>query len=197
MEAPAPAPKPLPPPRRRPRPKRSPRPPQPSPPSPPSPRSSPPAGPSPAPVEAPAPRRVAALSAVAGTLPAIRPVTGTPGGRGTRPGGGGRSSNQTALRIGQGDGRYTWTKPRRLSPARPAYPPDLRAQRVEGNVTVRVRLDASGRVLEASVVASDPPTVFDAAALASARAERFQPATRNGRPAPYTLTFTYRFRIED
>jgi TonB family protein len=64
-------------------------------------------------------------------------------------------------------------------------------------VLVTVSLDATGAVQQASVLRSSGHAEFDSAALNAARAERFAPATRDGKPVPYTLSYTYHFRIED
>lgn len=171
---------------------------------PPPPASAPPAlAPSPVasgaldPRPAAKPRRVGSLSSSSGGG-TLAGAFGSAGGRGA-PGaeGPGAGRNQASSRFGNGGAGSKWTKPERVSPLRPIYPPALRAQRLEGNVTVRVRIDAIGQVVDARIVAAAPADTFEAAALASARQERFRPATRDGRPAPYTLTFTYRFRIED
>lgn len=88
-------------------------------------------------------------------------------------------------------------KPKRLAFKQPAYPPTLRAQGIEGDVLVRVNLDPQGVVKAASVLRSGGHPAFDAAALAAARNERFSPALRDGKPIAYTLSYSYRFRIED
>jgi hypothetical protein len=38
---------------------------------------------------------------------------------------------------------------------------------------------------------------FNEAARQAALVEAFEPATRDGVPIPYSVTFTYRFRLED
>jgi protein TonB len=88
-------------------------------------------------------------------------------------------------------------KPRRLELKEPAYPATLRAQGIEGEVLVTVSIDALGVVQQAAVLRGSGHAEFDAAALSAARAERFAPATRDGTPVPFTLSYTYRFRIEE
>jgi protein TonB len=88
-------------------------------------------------------------------------------------------------------------KPQRRELREPAYPATLRAQGIEGDVLVTVSIDAQGSVQQASVLRGSGHAEFDAAALSAARAERFTPATRDGTPVPYTLSYTYHFRIED
>src|SRR5690606_23075550 len=74
-----------------------------------------------------------------------------------------RGRNRAATRI-PGDG-VKLVKPRRLGDVRPDYPPELRAQGIEGNVVVQVRLDRAGSVVEATVVSPAPYPEMNAAAL--------------------------------
>src|SRR5215472_16380617 len=71
----------------------------------------------------------------------------------------------------------------------PLYPINART---EGTVIVETRLDASGRVIEATTVRSVPP--FDSPALDAARGWTFRPATApNVAPSPYVyLVFVFR-----
>jgi periplasmic protein TonB len=102
---------------------------------------------------------------------------------------------RAASRIPTRDALFT--KPQRTSPQKPAYPSALRARNIEGDVTVKVDLDSGGAVLRATLVSSSGHEEFDRTALATARQERFRPASRDGQPVPFTLTYTYRFRISD
>jgi TonB family protein len=88
-------------------------------------------------------------------------------------------------------------KPRRLQQRQPPYPATLRAQGIEGSVLVSVSITVAGAVEQATVVRGSGHAEFDSAALNAARTERFAPATRDGKPVPYTLSYTYHFRIED
>lgn len=86
-------------------------------------------------------------------------------------------------------------KPKRSQRVEPDYPPQLRAQGIEANVVVQVQIDASGAVTKVDIIAPAPQAAFNDAARAAAMKEQFQPATRGGKPIPFTLSFTYRFRI--
>lgn len=85
------------------------------------------------------------------------------------------------------------TVPVLLDMPTPVYPEILRRAGIGGSVTVRLRVDAFGRVSEASILRSDNDG-FNEAALAAARGARFRPAERNGRavaaeavlPVPFT-----------
>jgi protein TonB len=84
---------------------------------------------------------------------------------------------------------------RRLSRVEPEYPPLLRQQGIEGDVTVRVYLTIAGAVERVELVRSAGDPAFDQAALAAAKRERFSPETHDGAPVNTALTYSYRFRI--
>jgi protein TonB len=88
-------------------------------------------------------------------------------------------------------------KPKRLKPNRPEFPPALKAQGIEGDVVVRVDIAASGQVTNVAILQSSGYPAFDEAAKRAAASERFAPAVRDGSPVPFTLSYSYRFRIED
>ena len=64
-----------------------------------------------------------------------------------------------------------------------------------GNLLVNI--DATGRVTSVKVLRPSPYPEFNEAARREALAEQFDPATRDGVPIPYTLSFTYHFRLKD
>ena len=79
------------------------------------------------------------------------------------------------------------------SPSRPpqfiggadlVYPAAARQAGVEGRVVVRYDVTASGIVTNAVVVASEPPGVFDEAALDAVRSWRFRPMVDRGEAVP-------------
>lgn len=83
-----------------------------------------------------------------------------------------------------------------ISAAGAVYPPDARAEGVEGYVVVGYDVDAEGRVVNARVVDSTPPGVFDESALAAVSRWRFQPP--GAEAAPVTgLTSRLDFTIDD
>ncbi|RMH42509.1 MAG: TonB family protein [Deltaproteobacteria bacterium] len=88
------------------------------------------------------------------------------------------------------------TKPPELLEAvAPEYPPEELAAGREAAVTVRIDIDATGRVTRVEVVDGAGPA-FDAAAVAAARRYRFSPAEFDGVPGPITVETTIRFTIE-
>ena len=62
----------------------------------------------------------------------------------------------------------------------PVYPADFRVKGVGGKVTVQYDVTPQGQVVNAQVVASEPPGLFDAAALEAVGSWRFRPRVRDG-----------------
>lgn len=95
-----------------------------------------------------------------------------------------------AAAIGMGPGK----DPQPTYETETAYPPELYEQKIEGDVDIGFDLDADGTPQDAHVIKSNPPQVFDAAALQSIRRWRFTPFIQNGQPVSssghhYTLEF--------
>ena len=61
----------------------------------------------------------------------------------------------------------------------PVYPADLRVKGVGGRVTVQYDVTPQGQVVNAQVVASEPPGLFDAAALEAVGSWCFRPRVRD------------------
>lgn len=79
----------------------------------------------------------------------------------------------------------------------PDYPVLARRMGREGRVIVRVLVDETGRVLEASVARSDRSNVaFDAAALESARNAVFKSALKYGMPVRMWCEIPIDFRLK-
>ena len=62
-----------------------------------------------------------------------------------------------------------------------AYPEAARSQGVEGVVRVRYDVDVTGTVVNARVVAAEPPGTFEQAALEFVLSWRFRPVEESGR----------------
>ena len=76
------------------------------------------------------------------------------------------------------------------------YPASAREQGIEGSVTVRYDVNIAGQVERASVVRSDPPGVFDQAALDAVRSWQFNPPVVDGvQQAARDLESTLTFRL--
>jgi periplasmic protein TonB len=119
-----------------------------------------------------------------GTGPATAEPTAPPAG-----------PNQVATHIPTAAGNVVL--PKRQTPAALPYPDTLKRQGIAADVTVIVKLDPSGKVKSVTIAKSSGYLEFDAVARQAAMNEQFAPATRDGQPIPYTLSFTYRFRLEE
>lgn len=76
------------------------------------------------------------------------------------------------------------------------YPPALYAEKVQGNVVLRLFVDTAGAVVNDStrVVESSKVPMLDSAALSGSRDLKFEPAKLHGTPMPVTILFPVYFR---
>jgi protein TonB len=76
------------------------------------------------------------------------------------------------------------------------YPGALYAQKLQGNVTLRLFVDANGRAVAESTRVVEPSghAAFDSAAVAGAIDLRFVPAKLHGEPMGMTILFPVYFR---
>ena len=77
------------------------------------------------------------------------------------------------------------------------YPPLSRRAGEQGQVNVRVLVDAKGLPAQLSVVRSSGFTRLDEAALATVRATRFKPYTENGMPLEFWVVMPLVFDLEN
>jgi len=78
---------------------------------------------------------------------------------------------------------------------KPDYPPLARKMQVQGDVVMRLAVDASGRVTGVELVKPIGRGGLDEAAVAAAKNARFKPATRNGTAVAGTYLLTMPFRL--
>src|SRR5205814_10281937 len=93
------------------------------------------------------------------------------------------SAPQTNSETGQAAPPPESEAPVALNPNVPiAYPPALFDQKVEGDVTLRLFVDSTGKLIPESTRVAEPSgyASLDSAALAGAAALRFAPAKRHG-----------------
>jgi protein TonB len=83
-------------------------------------------------------------------------------------------------------------KPKPISVPQPVYTEAARSQGIEGKVRVELTVDANGTVTSVRVL-QGLGYGLDEAALAAARAARFSPALRCGKPTSATFTISVRF----
>jgi len=126
---------------------------------------------------------------------APKSVPPAPSGTSTLPAAGPGKSNQVASRIPVAG--IAWTQPKRRSQASPPYPATLKSQQIEGQVVVMVNIDATGKVTAVKIIKESPYPEFNEAARTYALSEEWEPALRDGVPAPYTLSYTYKFRLTE
>ncbi len=76
------------------------------------------------------------------------------------------------------------------------YPVAQYLRRMQGNVTLRLFVDAAGQVIDDSTRIERPSgvTAFDSAALAGAAQLRFRPARRRGAAIAVAMLFPVHFR---
>ncbi len=145
----------------------------------------------PAPVQPPAP----APPALAGLAPSAAPGSLSLGPIGDLPSVGGLPQVEVEATASQSEEVPT-TPARATSRPAPQYPALAQRRGIEGYVTLRLRIDARGRVVDAVVVESEPKGTFDAAAKRAARRYRFTPARAGDKAVASTLQQTIRFEFE-
>jgi len=88
------------------------------------------------------------------------------------------------------------TKPPQLiQAASPEYPKEAGKKGLEAAVKVRIKIDATGKVVDAKVV-KPVGNGFDEAAVAAVRQYKFSPAEFDGKPAPITVETTIHFKLQ-
>lgn len=77
------------------------------------------------------------------------------------------------------------------------YPAALHAQRVHGDVTLRLFIDSIGLVVPESTVVAEPAAhaAFDSSAIEGAPRLLFRPARQGERRIGYTVLFPIKFRV--
>jgi TonB family protein len=83
--------------------------------------------------------------------------------------------------------------PTKIKDAKPVYPPDAQAARVQGVVIIEVLIDEDGTVMNARVLRSIP--LLDSAALGAVSQWQFTPTELNGRRVPICMTVTVNFTL--
>ncbi|MEM6532005.1 MAG: energy transducer TonB [Myxococcota bacterium] len=70
----------------------------------------------------------------------------------------------------------------------PVYPQRAAERGVEGFVTVKFRVGTAGQVVSPKIIASEPPGMFDRAALKAVRKWKYKPKIVDGKPIEYGVT---------
>lgn len=82
-----------------------------------------------------------------------------------------------------------------LAHAPPRYPVEEQRRGVQGNVTLRIAIDANGVPTDVGYASRSGNNALDRAALVAARDWRFKPATRNGQAIASTVNVPVDFRL--
>ncbi|MEX2110413.1 MAG: energy transducer TonB [Gemmatimonadaceae bacterium] len=79
------------------------------------------------------------------------------------------------------------------------YPPALYAQRVQGNVTLRIYIDKNGEIVADSTRVAETSgfSALDSAAMKGSRDLRFEPAKTQGQAVPVSILLPVYFRHPD
>ncbi len=79
------------------------------------------------------------------------------------------------------------------------YPPALYAQKVQGNVTLRIYIDRTGTIVADSTRIAETSgfTALDSAAMKGSRDLKFEPAKTMGQPVPVSILLPVFFRHPD
>ncbi len=78
----------------------------------------------------------------------------------------------------------------------PMYPPKALLKNIEGWVHVKISVNEMGFASEVIVLDSDPPRLFDAAAINAVKKWSFYQQEENGISVPFQLTQTIEFKID-
>jgi protein TonB len=79
------------------------------------------------------------------------------------------------------------------------YPPALYAQKVQGNVTLRIYIDSNGAIVADSTRVAETSgfNALDSAAMKGSRDLKFEPAKTRGQPVPVSILLPVYFRHPD
>lgn len=87
--------------------------------------------------------------------------------------------------------------PKRMRDFQPAYPGSMIRSQIEGFATVRVFINANGRVETVELVDTNNAAFWKTTREQALRHWRFRPATRDGVPVTSERVMTVRFRLSD
>jgi TonB family protein len=79
------------------------------------------------------------------------------------------------------------------------YPPALYAQKVQGNVTLRIYIDSNGAIVPDSTRVAETSgfSALDSAAMKGSRDLKFEPAKNRSQPVPVSILLPVFFRHPD
>jgi periplasmic protein TonB len=77
----------------------------------------------------------------------------------------------------------------------PAYPQRAKQAKLEGSVTMAVTIRPDGSVADVQVLESNPPRLFDQAAIQAMQRWKFRPKIVNGKPEAQRARQTIDFKL--
>ena len=87
--------------------------------------------------------------------------------------------------------------PKLIRAVNPRYPFEAAQKGIEGRVMLRFVVDSTGQAQEPEVVKSDPPGVFDEAALAVVKKYKFRPAMKGGKAVDCIVKAPIKFSLNE
>ena len=103
---------------------------------------------------------------------------------------------QVAKGVSPFEGETSFVLPRYLNNPKPLYPQEARQRGVQGEVTLRVEVLASGRVGQIEIRRSSGHESLDQSALATVKKWQFVPAKKGKESIPLWVNIPITFRIE-
>lgn len=106
-------------------------------------------------------------------------------------------SGNVTTKLAPGASRAIPDRPVEIKDAPPpAYPAEALSRKQNGKVVLIVDVGADGSVTKAQVDASNPPTMFDAAALEAVKKWKFTPAVEKGKAVPGRVQIPVTFEAD-
>jgi len=103
---------------------------------------------------------------------------------------------QVAKLVSLFEGETSFIHPRYLNTPKPIYPREAKQRGVQGEVTLRVEVLASGQVGQIEIRRSSGHEILDRSALATVKQWQFVPAKRGKESIPLWVNIPITFRIE-
>jgi protein TonB len=103
---------------------------------------------------------------------------------------------QVAKGVSPFEGEASFTLPRYLNNPKPIYPQEARQRGLQGEVTLRVEVLASGRVGQIDIRRSSGHESLDRSALATVKKWQFVPAKKGKENIPLWVNIPITFRIQ-
>lgn len=113
---------------------------------------------------------------------------GKPGASGS---GTGSLSGSGALGMGEVD-----QLPKIIEKEEPFYPHNARRRHIEGKITVKFLVSASGEVMKPSVVSAEPGGIFEENVLNAVKRWKFKPGTYQGKAVATWMMLPVRFELD-